>query len=198
LGFEVARDAGFEGARGFGAGFAGGAELGGALALAVVLEPLLAGCGDREDEDDEAAAGAEAVAAGLGDDVLGAGEAFGASAVGASGVGTAGAGTVVRAGCGAVAVPLCASLAGGALSVRESVGGSSGRGTEAGAAGAASTSAAAQRPITVLPRRSVDRRDDVPLDICPSLFADSRYAGRYDRSNLPMGRAAPCARGGRP
>ena len=188
--FDAGRVAGFDVARGLGfcAGGAGVAELGGVRAG--VLESL-AGAGEG------AAAGGDVSAAGA--VRAGVGESTGRRAGAADAVtGASGVGTAVGAGrCGAVAGSVALRTS-GALSVRESVGGASGVGVEAALTAGASASAATQTPISVPPRRSVDRRDDVPLDICPSLFADSRYAGPLDRSNPCTGRAAPSCRGGRP
>jgi hypothetical protein len=97
---------------------------------------------------------------------------FGAAmpAVGASGVGASG--------CDRVAVeeaddPLAgASAIRGAASLRAPTGGLSGVGPDAAKAGAESAAASSmEHAATAIPlRRSVLRRDDVPVDIGPSLF----------------------------
>ena len=101
-----------------------------------------------------------------GADVLGSGAARVVLTVGASGLGVADAVPLVA---GGVAVGALAIR--GDASLRGPVGGSSGVGPDAAQAGPASARAnvAAHAEAHTLLRRSVRRRDDVPVDIRPSL-----------------------------
>jgi hypothetical protein len=91
-------------------------------------------------------------------------------AVGASGVGASGCDRLARE---ETADPLAgASAICGVASLRAPTGGSSGVGPDAAKAGAASdaASSAEHAPTAIPPPRFVDRRDDVPMDIRPSLL----------------------------